>query len=91
MKKSCSDPNQIIASAEDYPPSFCAQRLKVLAEPNCFAILKTLLGGSKYVWQLIEAIPLEQSLLSHHLKPQFRFPPVNLVNFCFEFLSYHSA
>lgn len=68
MKKSYSDPTQTIASAEDYPPSFCAQRLKVLADPNRFAILKTLLGGSKYVWQLNEAFPLEQSLLSHHLK-----------------------
>lgn len=51
-----------------YSPSFCAQRLKVLADPNRFAILKILLESPKHVWELNAELGLEQSLLSHHLK-----------------------
>jgi ArsR family transcriptional regulator len=53
---------------QPYSPSFCAQQLKILADPNRFAILKILLDGSKHVWELNAELALEQSLLSHHLK-----------------------
>jgi DNA-binding transcriptional ArsR family regulator len=52
---------------QQFSPSFCAQRLKVLADPSRWAILNLLLDGSKYVWELNEYLDLEQSLLSHHL------------------------
>ncbi|NJL48594.1 MAG: winged helix-turn-helix transcriptional regulator [Leptolyngbyaceae cyanobacterium SM2_5_2] len=47
---------------------YCAQRLKVLAEPHRLAILKLLFRGSKHVWEINANLPIEQSLLSHHLK-----------------------
>ncbi|MBD1996997.1 winged helix-turn-helix transcriptional regulator [Leptolyngbya sp. FACHB-541] len=53
---------------KQYSPSFCAQQLKILADPNRFAILKILLDGPKHVWELNAELALEQSLLSHHLK-----------------------
>ncbi len=53
---------------QHYSPSFCAQRLKTLADPNRFTILRLLLGGAKYVWELNAELGLEQSLLSHHLQ-----------------------
>lgn len=46
----------------------CAQRLKVLAEPHRLAILKLLFTGPKYVREINASLPIEQSLLSHHLK-----------------------
>ncbi|MBW4656308.1 MAG: metalloregulator ArsR/SmtB family transcription factor [Kaiparowitsia implicata GSE-PSE-MK54-09C] len=46
----------------------CAQRLRVLADAHRLAILKLLVAGPQYVWQLNHALNLEQSLLSHHLK-----------------------
>lgn len=55
-------------AAQHYSPSFCAQRLKALADPHRFAILTLLLDSPKYVWELNAALDLEQSLLSHHLK-----------------------
>lgn len=48
--------------------SFCAKRLKVLADPSRLEVLKMLLGGAKHVWELNAVLGLEQSLLSHHLK-----------------------
>lgn len=53
---------------QQYSPYFCAQRLKAIADPSRFTILKLLLEGPKYVWELNAELPLEQSLLSHHLK-----------------------
>lgn len=47
--------------------TYCAQRLKVLAEPHRLAILRLLLTGPKHVWELNESLLIEQSLLSHHL------------------------
>lgn len=47
---------------------YCAQRLKILAEPHRLAILKLLLAGPLHVWELNARIVIEQSLLSHHLK-----------------------
>ncbi|HEY9623108.1 MAG TPA: metalloregulator ArsR/SmtB family transcription factor [Crinalium sp.] len=69
MNSNCNDRNfEVTATGRHYSPLFCAQQLKVLADPNRFAILKLLLDGSKYVWELNTELDLEQSLLSHHLK-----------------------
>jgi ArsR family transcriptional regulator len=50
------------------PQSFCARRLKVLADPTRLAILEILKEGPKHVGELNTFFGLEQSLLSHHLK-----------------------
>lgn len=53
------------------PPAgdlYCAQRLKILAEPHRLAIVKLLLTGPLHVGEINAQIPIEQSLLSHHLK-----------------------
>lgn len=70
MNNDCNDrdPKAKPTLGQPYSPSFCAQRLKVLADPNRFAILRLLLNGPKYVWELNAELTLEQSLLSHHLK-----------------------
>ncbi|MBE9111379.1 winged helix-turn-helix transcriptional regulator [Nodosilinea sp. LEGE 07298] len=47
--------------------TYCAQRLKVLAEPHRLAILRLLFAGPKHVWELNDSLSIEQSLLSHHL------------------------
>jgi len=48
--------------------AYCAQRLKVVAEPHRLAILKLLFASPKYVWEINACLPIEQSLLSHHLQ-----------------------
>ncbi len=48
--------------------SFCARRLKVLADPTRLAVLRILLEDAKQVGQLNAVLKIEQSLLSHHLK-----------------------
>lgn len=47
---------------------YCAQRLKIVAEPHRLAILKLLFSGPKHVGAINTCLPIEQSLLSHHLK-----------------------
>ena len=47
---------------------YCAQRLKVVAEPHRLAILKFLFSGPQPVGMINAHLPIEQSLLSHHLK-----------------------
>ena len=69
MNSDCSDGNLAAKHAgQQYSSLFCAQRLKILADPNRFAILRLLLDGPKHVWELNAELTLEQSLLSHHLK-----------------------
>lgn len=69
MNNDCSDRDSKAKPLEHpYSSLFCAQRLKVLADPNRFAILRLLLDSPKYVWELNAELDLEQSLLSHHLK-----------------------
>ncbi|MBE9182848.1 winged helix-turn-helix transcriptional regulator [Oculatella sp. LEGE 06141] len=69
MNLDCNDdPEAKRPLDQPYSSLFCAQKLKVLADPNRFAILKLLLNGPKYVWELNAKLDLEQSLLSHHLK-----------------------
>jgi DNA-binding transcriptional ArsR family regulator len=57
-----------MAGSSDTDDSYCAQRLKILAEPHRLAILKLLFSGPKHVWEINANLPIEQSLLSHHLK-----------------------
>ncbi len=52
----------------ELPQSFCARKLKVLADTTRLAVLETLMEGPKHVGELNAVIGLEQSLLSHHLK-----------------------
>lgn len=48
--------------------SFCAERLKVLANPTRLSIMRELMQGSQEVKELNEEIKIDQSLLSHHLQ-----------------------
>lgn len=55
----------------ELPPvldTFCADKLKVLADPTRLTVLEALLSGPQHVGQMNERLGLEQSLLSHHLK-----------------------
>jgi len=46
----------------------CASILKALADDTRFAVVRLLLDGPKHVGALNQALEIEQSLLSHHLK-----------------------
>ena len=46
----------------------CAARLKVLADPTRLKVLQLLLHGSRYVGEMNDALGIDQSLLSHHLR-----------------------
>lgn len=46
----------------------CADLLKVLADETRLAIVEQLLDGAKHVGEINEALHVEQSLLSHHLR-----------------------
>ena len=48
--------------------SSCVDRLKVLADPTRLAVLESLIEGPKRVAEMMSALGVEQSLLSHHLK-----------------------
>ena len=52
----------------NHSQSFCAHRLKTVADPTRLTVLKMLMEGPKHVGELNARIGLEQSLLSHHLK-----------------------
>ena len=45
----------------------CANKLKVLADSTRLAVLEALMSSPKKVGELMEALKVEQSLLSHHL------------------------
>ncbi len=45
-----------------------ARFLRCIADPTRLRILKLLIGGEKYVGEIIEALNKEQSLVSHHLR-----------------------
>lgn len=47
---------------------YCTRRLKLLADETRFQILQLLRNKPCYVGEINQAIPIEQSLLSHHLK-----------------------
>ncbi|MCA9182675.1 MAG: winged helix-turn-helix transcriptional regulator [Planctomycetales bacterium] len=46
----------------------CASLLKLLADETRLAVVRQLMEGPKHVGEINEALGLEQSLLSHHLK-----------------------
>ena len=46
----------------------CVSHLKMLANHTRLAVVRQLLEGPKHVSELNEAVDVEQSLLSHHLK-----------------------
>lgn len=48
--------------------SFCAAKLKTLADSTRLAVLELLMSGPKHVGEMNALLGLEQSLLSHHLK-----------------------
>lgn len=51
-----------------YSQSFCAHKLKVLADTTRLTVLELLTEGPKHVGEINVLLGLEQSLLSHHLK-----------------------
>ena len=48
--------------------TFCAERLKILAEVNRINIVRTLMRGPRQVGSIAALIGIEHSLLSHHLR-----------------------
>ena len=46
----------------------CASLLKVLADDTRLEVVRQLMDGPRHVGALNAAIPIDQSLLSHHLK-----------------------
>lgn len=55
-------------SSSTSSPSFCADKLKTLADSTRLAVLELLWSGPKHVGEMNAVLGLEQSLLSHHLK-----------------------
>lgn len=55
-------------SSRTSSPSFCADKLKTLADSTRLAVLELLWSGPKHVGEMNAVLGLEQSLLSHHLK-----------------------
>jgi ArsR family transcriptional regulator, nickel/cobalt-responsive transcriptional repressor len=48
--------------------SRCASLLKVLADQTRLAVVEQLIDGPRHVGEINDALRIEQSLLSHHLK-----------------------
>ncbi len=48
--------------------TFCARRLKLLADSTRLSVMELLLDGPKRVGELNAVLGLDQSLLSHHLR-----------------------
>jgi|SRR6185295_20294039 len=46
----------------------CATLLKVLADDTRLDVVRQLMSGPRHVGELNASIPIDQSLLSHHLK-----------------------
>jgi len=49
-------------------PGFCVRRLKILADDTRLAVVRELMHGPRHVGELMHALDVEQSLLSHHLR-----------------------
>jgi len=49
-------------------PEFCATRLKTLADDTRLSVVRALMRGPQHVGELMQALDVEQSLLSHHLR-----------------------
>jgi len=64
-----SAPSSIPVPAESIDPDVnCAAILKLLADETRLAVVEQLMDGPKHVHEINEALDVEQSLLSHHLK-----------------------
>lgn len=48
--------------------ALCAERLQLLSHPVRLSVVRTLQHGNQTVSDLLQAIPIEQNALSHHLK-----------------------
>lgn len=55
-------------ATHDETISYCARRLKALADPTRWAIVAALVGGPRMLAELQADLQIEQTLLSHHLK-----------------------
>lgn len=49
-------------------PDDCASVLKVLADETRLAVVEQLIDGPRHVGEINEALEVEQTLLSHHLR-----------------------
>lgn len=49
-------------------PASCAGRLKAIADETRLAVVRHLMKGECHVGEIQEALGIEQSLLSHHLR-----------------------
>lgn len=49
-------------------PELCAARLKTLSDETRLAVVRALMHGPRHVGELMQALEVEQSLLSHHLR-----------------------
>ena len=47
---------------------FCAAKLRVLSDPTRLAVMRMLGRAPRVVGELVAALGIEQSLLSHHLR-----------------------
>ena len=56
------------AGESSHDPTSCAQVLKVLADETRLGVVEQLLESPKTVSEIIEALDVEPTLLSHHLK-----------------------
>lgn len=48
--------------------SVCPEKLRALSDQTRFSIISTLMTGPATVAELLKSIPIEQNLMSHHLK-----------------------
>jgi DNA-binding transcriptional ArsR family regulator len=46
----------------------CVAHLKVLADQTRLSVISILMGGPRFVRELVAALDIEQTLLSHHLR-----------------------
>lgn len=56
------------SSPANVNPDFCATRLKTLADDTRLSVVRALMHGPRHVGELMQALDVEQSLLSHHLR-----------------------
>ncbi len=52
----------------EFPFDLCAEKLRALGDPDRLAIVQALRRGEKNVTQLVDALGIEMSNVSHHLQ-----------------------
>ena len=65
-RKPYRSPNRSMTADKQTQP--CASRLKVLADETRLSVVRQLFDGPKHVGTINQAIGIDQSLLSHHLR-----------------------